>query len=94
MFVFYFVFSSTKNMARIQQGATSDGRGLPRMSCKQALGPLVEKCLGFSTLTAVQTRTFARVMGNSQNLVISAPTSSGKTGSMFMALIRLGMFTP
>lgn len=65
--------------------------GIPLVSVRQALQSRFQEVFPYELLNAVQSKCFGVVYGSTDNVVISAPTGSGKTAILELAICKLAL---
>ena len=53
------------------------------------LGPVYGKIFGFPTFNRIQSKCYYDVMDSDCNIIVSAPTGSGKTGILELAVVKM-----
>lgn len=59
------------------------------MSIAELVGEELAKALPFKALNSVQSKVFPKIWESDKNIVVSAPTGTGKTGVLDLAIGRL-----
>ncbi|KAK4442903.1 hypothetical protein QBC34DRAFT_386846 [Podospora aff. communis PSN243] len=77
--------------ARSSHAGTPTVQGIPLVSLRQALPDKLRVIFPFELFNAVQSKCFDVIYNTGDNVVVSAPTGSGKTALLELAICRLAL---
>jgi len=74
-----------------QPGSTPVVQGIPLINLVQVLSDKLRTIFPFELLNAVQSKCFEVIYNTNDNVVVAAPTGSGKTALLELAICKLAL---